>query len=110
MICSVCKEEKDLTNFYLTKDKKHYHNKCKKCYIGYTCKIQFTRKHRDALNNIIYEKYMSELNKCNNLQEKYLVKSNLYKEDISETIKDQIWEKIYDWQCRKNNNLVANSK
>ena len=95
MICSVCKEEKDLTNFYLTKDKKHYHNKCKKCYIDCIKEKQGTRKDRDAFSTLLYNEYLKKLNECNNLQERYNVKRSLYLEDINETVKDKIWEKLY---------------
>jgi hypothetical protein len=94
MICAVCKEEKDLTNFYLTKDKIHYHDKCKKCYIAYTREVKNSHIDRDKKRTRLYEKYLKEFNKSN-VEERYILKRNLYQENIGDLIKDQIWEKLY---------------
>ena len=61
-ICTNCKEQKLLTEFYQQKDRKSGASKCKKCHNEY-CIQRWIKKKKDAID------YMG--NKCNDCEKTY---------------------------------------
>jgi hypothetical protein len=95
LICRHCNTEKPISDFPFMKYKNIYRKKCKQCCNAYANANNKTHPERVKQRHELYVKYLAQLQTSKTVADKFNVKNRLYKENVSELMKDQIWEDFY---------------